>query len=354
MQDSNDIDKTLNELACEWLLKEISLPIRLKDNSQPIIFSMLNDLLVRKHERKELLLPNFEGAETVAIFSDYGGESSNSKYFTYTFTFVDYNSLGIFSQGMKEIRERYGLTNPFKEISFKDLHYGPIKRCLEEYLNFSNNSINGLIFTLIVDKKIISLSGQNNKQALDYIRRELKENGMGDWKGNVAEKHQRVVQVIAYFSKLLIGNNKKIFWMTDHDNIVANKEKAEAAAQILVNAISTCKDANTYKTIGYSPRPFEKDDNLYFTDILSISDLVAGSVEHYFTRKDTLDDFTVKESADKVLQWLSVQGIGLKKLTMKICDDNGISGGFVDFLLKQPLSNSKYVDIIYDMSLKSD
>jgi hypothetical protein len=251
MESSNNIDRIISELASKWTLNEISLPIKLIDNSETIIFRFLNDLLHQRHIRKALLLPNFEDTETVAIFSDYSGESSKSRYYTYTFTFADYNTLGHFRDGIKAVRKKHELDSPLKKISFKDLDYGPIKRSLEEYLYFANNFVNGLIFTLIVDKKIISLSGQNSKEGLDRISKALKDNAFGSWKGAVAEKQQRIVQIIAYFCKLLIGKDKKIFWMTDHDCIVANEEKATVAGQILFNAINSCKDANKYETIGY-------------------------------------------------------------------------------------------------------
>lgn len=39
---------------------------------------------------------------------------------------------------------------------------------------------------------------------------------------------------------------------------------------------------------------------------------------------------------------------------MRIYNNNRIKGEFIDFMLKQPLNNSEYVQVYYDMSLKLD
>lgn len=84
----------IKDIVNSRILKTVKLPIEFENCDNPIIFKLLNSSLEKRHQRKQLLLPNFENTDTVAIFSDYGGESKDSKYYTYSFVFVDYGELG--------------------------------------------------------------------------------------------------------------------------------------------------------------------------------------------------------------------------------------------------------------------
>lgn len=64
--------------------------------------------------------------------------------------------------------------------------------------------------------------------------------------------------------------------------------------------------------------PFENKSPM-FMDLLSAPDVVAGSIEHYFSRAHVQDEeLKIKEEADHVLGWLSGLGFALKKHTMII------------------------------------
>lgn len=253
--------------------------------------------------------------------------------------FVDYDFLGVhFAKEINRIRAKYILNEPYKEIAFKDLKYGPICRALDEYLNIVNNSVNGLVFTLIVEKSITSILGLNEKNTYKLLIEELKKAGLGEWHGETAEKMQRIIGTISYFVNLLVPSGKQIFWMTDNDNIVANSKLLKSIGDIFNNAVHQFKDVN-YPLVGYAT-PFEKGTDPLFIDLLSISDLVAGAVEHYFTRKTILDDLTISEGANKILKWLSLQGLGLKKLSLIVRSENeAFTGSLVDFHLTEPIEN---------------
>ena len=168
----NDAEMSLEQIVDMLTLKNIKLPIEYEQCDSPVIFQLLNGSLEQRHKRKQLLLPNFENTESVAVFSDYGGESKGSKYYTYSFVFADYGGLAFFRDKMEIIRKQYGIDNPRKEISFKDARYGQMFRCIEDYLSLANNAINGLVITVAVDKEIVSITGANNKNDLKKITEE--------------------------------------------------------------------------------------------------------------------------------------------------------------------------------------
>lgn len=207
----NNAEMSLEQIVDMLTLKNIKLPIEYEQCDSPVIFQLLNGSLEQRHKRKQLLLPNFENTETVAIFSDYGGEAKGSKYYTYSFVFADYDGLGYFRDKMKIIRENYGIDNPRKEISFKDAHYGQMFRCIDEYLLLAHDMINGLVVTVAVDKEIVSITGANTKNDLKKIAEESIEYSSGKWKPATLEKSMRVISVLTYFIKLLVPSEKKYF-----------------------------------------------------------------------------------------------------------------------------------------------
>jgi len=346
-----DLDlKKYHDLSNELILRKLCLPVETSDGPTPILFGLLNDVLLQCHEQRKLLLPNFHDTETVAVFSDYGGET-NSKYFTYSFVFADYTHLKPFQVAMNAIRQHHKLDNPNKEIAFKSLRYAPVRNCIDDYLTAINNFVNGLVFTLIVSKDVVSLSGPNNKQTNEVLADSLETNGFGEWKPKIAEKMNRVTQVIAYWCWLLIEDGKKVFWMTDADAIVANPEKANQCVRLLQNWINSCKEPKEYSVFGYSPKPFDGDYESGFIDLLSLSDMISGSLDHFYKQYYTPSP-QINPSAEKVLSWLILQGVGMKKINVEIkMDGANFVAVLVEFSEKTPSPNRLYFDYAYDVTI---
>src|SRR5215218_7019458 len=220
MNELTDQQKRLiTSLANDLVLKRPNLPILKNDLRFPPIVQAIETRLLDLMDKGELLLPNLQdNTDAIAVFSDYSGDSKDALYNTYSFLFCSPHYLEYFEREMEKIRELYGLNTPFKEIKFEHLHYGPIARSLYDYLILLNNYVPGLLFTLIVDKRITSLFGEPAREAQKYASKILRENGFGEWKGKVAERLLRVVHTISYFLALLSKDGQYIFWMTDNDN----------------------------------------------------------------------------------------------------------------------------------------
>jgi len=84
------------------------------------------------------------------------------------------------------------------------------------------------------------------------------------------------------------------------------------------------------------------------TDILSIADLSAGSVEQLLTRRKEGNE-TLTPIAEKVMQWNSLQGIGLNKLIFVVEKDNDTFTG--KFLEPEYIKKAVPVDYVYDVKL---
>jgi hypothetical protein len=330
-------------LADNLILKDIPLPI-IKTGAQiPEITKIIESHLIKLKNRNNLFLPNLAyHNETLNIFSDYGGDSKDSLYYTYSFLFSAYQPIGFFFNRMAEIRDKYGLTEPFVEIAFKKLNYGPMKRALTDYLTAANNLIPGLLLTIVIDKKVDSVIGSNDKNTLQEIQQILETEGLGSWKKKISEKILRILNIIGYFCALLSQEGQNLFWMTDNDEIVPNEEKSKAVLSLWEGVLQNYAPQK-YKHIGATRPEIYEDSNHknQLLDLLSITDLIAGSIEHYYTRNDKMELLEIKDDVNKILVWLSEQGISLKKLALIIRPgkNNGWETGIIKF---EPKGDQKY------------
>lgn len=338
--------KELIELATRLTLRDPDLAIVPDTDDYPWFIKEFQRQLQALESRKELLLPNLKDEnESIAIFSDYGGESPESKFSTYSFLICAWNQTGLFNNAMNKLRVEAGLNEPFKEISFKDFRYGPIKRALKGYLANLSNLVNGYLLTVVVDKSVGSLFGTDKRPTFSFIQNTLEENGFGSWKPDVAEKLLRVTHFSAYLVALLSRKGQKVIWMTDHDSIASTHDRFMNALRLFSNLLSHyCK--HELSTIGGAV-PFE-EKSPEFLDLLSAPDIVAGSVEHYFTRSHAnKGEPLIKAEADRVLCWLSGQGVALKRHAMIIRPQNdGLVSGTLQFHLKQQDPEAVIVPVV--------
>jgi hypothetical protein len=205
----------------------------------------------------KLLLPNLSALanRTVGIFSDYGGEDSSSRFFTYSFLVCAFGSLDPFKQQMATLRAKSGIGG--KEITFKDFRWGPLRRMLPAYLRLCDSYISGLLFTLVVDKTIPSLFGPGDAETLQRMTDALEGTGYGPVAPRVGEKLFRILHSIAFLVALLGQPGQKIFWMTDHDAIGETPEKHSKLLGIL-NRVLPLYTNKPFSFLGGRPSVYAK------------------------------------------------------------------------------------------------
>lgn len=314
------IPNTWEDFIESMTMKEICFDLIKRDKflENSALIQLIDSYFQEQYKKGNFKLPelNTIDNQTISIFSDYGGEHNTSKYNTYSFLFCGWNHSFEADKEFKKIRLKYGLDKT--EISFKDLKYGPTNRALDEYLNTLNTHVFGFSFTVLVEKSINQLFvGNNNK----HLLQEIEESGLGKWKVKNAEKLMRILHIISYILPLIADSNQKIFWMTDNDSIVANKNMFDNAFRLLEAVLKIYTD-KSYKLIA-GAIPFKEKD-VYTMDLLSITDLVAGSVEQYFTTEKTEGQPFVKQGAEKVVKWLATNGDFLKKEIVRIYLENDL------------------------------
>jgi hypothetical protein len=299
----------------------------------------------KRHAAGKLLLPDLSALanQTIGIFSDYSGESTGN-YDTYSFLICGWGSLNPFWQQMQQVRKRFALGS--KEIEFKDFGMGKIRRALPSYLGALNGYVPGLLFTLIVEKRLVSLFGAQNRSTAKALAEILDERGFGARKPSVAEKVMRIIHTAAYLTALLGHEGQKIFWMTDHDSVCPNPEMHTRMLELFHNVLGLYTNRK-FGLLG-GALPFSERSTDYL-DLLSAADVAAGAVAQYFTARDGAGEHNVrvKPGAEKVLKWLGLDGLGLKKLCVMIsAGDNGtMLSGAVEIMPMQMPETATFLPI---------
>jgi len=78
---------------------------------------------------------------------------------------------------------------------------------------------------------------------------------------------------------------------------------------------------------------------LIMLDLLSATDIVAGSLDQYLTQSQSVpvEDINVKPGCDLVLQWLAHDGLGLKKMNVIMRrGEKTIEAATLEFDLENP------------------
>ena len=312
----------------------------------PVLAETLESHLKLSHARGKLVLPDLRalGNSSVAIFTDYGGES-RGKYRTYSTLVCAMSVTHPFSEKMKQVRQSHGLDD--KEIEFKDFGMGQLRRALPEYLA-ALDLLPGFLFTLAVDKRLGSLFGPDGKNTREMIATELAKVGIKNRKPEVNEKLLRVVHLAAFLTGLLAHDGQKIFWMTDHDSIAPTKEMHDKLLALFQGVLGVYARPNCRYPLLGGARPFE-ERALQFLDALSAADIVAGSIDQFLTQRATVsfEEMKVKPGCDQVLQWLAHDGLGLKKMCviMRPAASGGIEAATLEFGLQNPPANATLIPI---------
>lgn len=346
MIDGDAQTKALLEIARKLVLAEPQLDVMQQRYAGKYsdLAQIIEDQLKKSDARGKLLLPDLSSFEnqTVAIFSDYGGETS-SNYRAYSTLICGYNNIEVLTSLMRAVRRKYDLGT--KEIAYKDFRMGQIQRALPEYLE-GLDLVPGFLFTMVVDAKIRSFFGPGDKAHREQISEIFRSAGLVVPKDAVAEKALRVTDQVAFLSALLASNGQNLFWMSDHDAIVPNEAGHKSTLELYQRLLEIYGPVGRkYGVIG-GATPFEVDE-MGFKDLLSSTDVVAGVITKYLTDIDRgLDPWaSLKNGADKVLDWLCHEGLGLKKMTIVIRQgDNGVlNTSTLDFHSTGPMPSDAIV-----------
>lgn len=326
MKSNLDINSFIKKV--NW--KPNDIPSLYNSTKENIPFlSAINNYFKAEALKKSLLLPNLRGNQhkSIAIYSDYGGEHKESNYYTYSILVCGYDDRIAFPVTMKDIRKKFKIGD--REIAFKKFDSVSLRNAIPHYLKAADNLVIGLLFTLIVSKNVSTLFGKKESDTLELVKI-LQKNDLGKWRPKVAEKLLRITHLTAYLIGLLCEKDQKIFWMSDQDEIAPANSQNNVRMNLL-QRILPIYTKNKFNCFGGAV-PFQQRSVAHL-DFLSLTDVVAGSIESYFTKSNAGGKKAfVKKGADEVLSWLAHDGVSLKKKTFLIDGHSeNISMKYIDF-----------------------
>lgn len=248
-------------------------------------------------------------------FCDFGGEHKGSKYITMSICIVGSSLAWMFMKEMKDLREKYSLykknSDEPKEISFKDFHYGPIARSLKEYLNLASDMLNGIVYTVAIEKDIPSLIFGHGDKDKDFVQEQLAQVGMDGWKPSVAIKAVTTIHILSYISSLLIRKGQGMLWMCDEDSIHGNVTQQNQIQNLYSNVMYQYTKF-PISPLGYALPFQERENGKFFNDILSLCDISAGCLQEYLSLGYD-EEKTLKDNTKDWLLFMCHQGIMLKR-----------------------------------------
>ncbi len=290
-------------------------------------------MLAREIEKMDAL-PDFSEDSGVFILSDFGGEHKGANFTTYSFLICSGDKREVFEKEAISVREKHSLIDPWKEYGFKDLRYGPIKRALSDFLDIADRLIHGILFTVSIDKNLDTVFGPNKKVAHNEIVSFFKENDLGIWKGNEAEKLLRASVPISLFMSILATSGQKFLWLCDHDSINedGNERDFSHTQKVLSHALAMYSD-NLYEIYGFA-KPFANDAGT--SDLLSLTDFSAGAIQELLQSEMKGKDIQLSEEKGKILRWMGSESKFLKKINFVFTkrDDGDWDVGVVNLQAK--------------------
>ena len=317
-----------------------------------LIKGLHRDLLVNHGKRVQL--PNLHDANFVGVFSDYGGDDQDNRYHTYSFLFVALDGAHLVLQEFEALRGTHGLTAPRREMAFKNLGYGPLLRALPEWLG-AVDSLPGLLFTLLVDKRSHSVITANRASAVDEFMKSVRTAGLQPPRTRkMTERVFRIASCVAYWTSLLCREGQTLIWLTDRDAAVANANLSDSLKKATMSLAAKIRpDLKVTFAIGTETEIPEHGAT--YREFLSIPDLAAGALAHGMTIAvptvpgQQVDDTEVSPSKlNTILGWMAIQGLGLKKALFR-CQPvgTGFQGAFGTVDLKKIPDDITFVPIVY-------
>jgi hypothetical protein len=302
--------------ANKLVKKDVQLPALRRPASDEQFSSLIESvdyLLTESNRKRELLLPDLTAFnnKSIGVFSDYSGEGAG-RYNVYSILICGMNMASGFHDRVVKIRADHALGE--KEISYKDLNMGQVRRAMPEFLEAADH-LPGLLYTVAVDKRIRSVFG-SEPDTPKKIAKILEEVGLGRRSPKTAEKLMRIVHLVAYFVALLSADKQNVFWMTDHDEISPTLKQHQQLMELCFGRVLPfyLQPETKFEIMG-GAIPFD-ERSVEMNDRLSLPDLVAGVLADYLTKRDTQgpENILIKEAAGDVFLWLAKPGIGLKKI----------------------------------------
>jgi hypothetical protein len=217
------------------------------------------------------LTPVGEGP-VLLLASDYAGQHAGSRYETFSFLVADHVYLWLWDEMRRAVREKF-LSNG-RRMAYKSLKDGQRQRALVPFLRAAN-AIQGVLFTLAVDKTILPALAGASEETMRHFPR---------WKPASIGKLAVIASVAATLVAGLAdprGPGQHLLWISDHDDILPDESRAEEALLVAARVLNAYVSQEIGDVTWMTPSPDE--DSRFMEDLLALPDLAAGVLAELLT-----------------------------------------------------------------------
>lgn len=233
------------------------------------MFGVLN----RNFSNKPHSVPSFEKCKSLIIGSDYSGDSKEDPYRVYSFLLVGEAAWREWEERRLLLRKKLMPDN--RRMSYKKLGDRYRREFLKPILDTANE-LDGLLFSLVVNKAVPSLFGPQGTYAQanpDFVQFQT-------WNRDTIEKAFTLLHLVGFLLAGLGKEGQNIMWFTDQDRVAANP----AMLSLFTKAFSWISAIYLDFDLGHfrCGTTACDDGSRSIEDFVAIPDLISGALSEQF------------------------------------------------------------------------
>ena len=252
-------------------------------------------------------LPDLRNSERLIVASDYGGEHSKSGHLTISFIIASVDGCAKWNQDRLAVRSK--LLGGDRTMSYKALGDSVKANALMPFLRAAD-SIPGLCVTLAIDKSAPEF--YESSVPLDMSNPQFAP--FHKWRPSVLRKALTISHLIGLFVAGLARPGQDLYWVTDNDDIAANRDRLGDLTKLFVWTIADHLAFNL-RHVRCGTDAID-DGGRFVVDFISIADLSAGAVYDFMEYKkragielskqvSPIPPNTIKDKSRTILWWYS-------------------------------------------------
>ncbi len=261
---------------------------------------------------RPLDLPTLDGP-TLAIYSDYGGNSRDCRFNTIGLLFIDMERVGEWNVLREAVRREY--LPDRRRMEFKGLNDGYRRRALPWFLHAADQ-IPGCCLAIGIDKRIDGVMVKRDMVS-EICRRVPFE---ANWKFKSFDSMVRIVHFVAMFIAVFSTPRQNVYRISDEDELFAGRKLMDTKR--MVESFTTAYVQHPLGEIGLGTTKIDKVDR-FDEDCAAVPDLVAGATAEVLSRilmsygemplgRPLVPD-QVSRKSDVITDWFSSQRGLLRK-----------------------------------------
>lgn len=211
----------------------------------------------------------------VFIASDYGGAHKSSKYEVISVLYVDAEDSREWEERRRQVRKQY--MGDGRRMSFKRLSERQRRKAIVPFL-WAAEALSGVCVSLVIRKSLRPIHG--DKAVFDQFRKALPL--QGKWRDRQLERMMRITHLVSFLTGGLSRPGQHIYWISDQDDVFADKRKSTDSAQV-VSRFTSHYVKHPLGELGVGTTAIDEGDR-FEEDLAAIPDLVAGATSELATQ----------------------------------------------------------------------